>query len=150
MSAAPTREEIAAVDQVCALFPHVFDNRDLDRFPLVFTEDAVIRLTMGTGREVRGLDAIREFAVAIGPDRVDHHTLDSVVTRAPDDPPDVLRVRSRYLAVLADGGVTNGDYLDEFHRTWAGWRIALRISVPRFPRGPVVPVPDEVLARWLP
>ncbi|MEU5692340.1 nuclear transport factor 2 family protein [Actinosynnema sp. NPDC020468] len=141
---------MGAVDQVRALFPHVFDNRDVDRFGLVFTEDAVIELTMGGGREVRGLAAIREFALAIGPDRVDHHTLDSVVFRAPGDPAEVLRVRSRYLAVLVDGSVTNGDYLDEFRDTPAGWRIARRVSVPRFPLGPKVALPAREWDRWLP
>ncbi|WP_345016301.1 nuclear transport factor 2 family protein [Saccharothrix violaceirubra] len=138
---------MAQVDQVRALFPHVFDNQDTDRFHLVFTEDAVIELTMGSGKRVEGIAAIQEFAKAIGPGRVDHHTLDSVVTRAQDDP-DTLRVISRYLAITADGTVHNGDYLDEFRKTEQGWRMARRISVPRFPTGPGVPHEDR--SHWLP
>jgi hypothetical protein len=137
--------ELAGIRQTLAAFAHVFDNRELDLFDLVFTEDAVIELTRGAGSAKRGLEAIRAFAASLPEGGLDHHTLDTVVFVGEDGP---VRARSRYLALLSDQSVHNGDYLDEFARTPAGWRIARRISVPRIPRGEQVPLSEEDRRAW--
>jgi uncharacterized protein (TIGR02246 family) len=122
----------AEIRQLLARFPHAFDNADADALGEVFTADAVIVLA-GNGREFHGLTAIREFSAALGPHSPDHQTLDTVLTPDPGDPEGTVFAQSRYLAILPDGSVHNGDYLDRLARTPQGWRIAHRRSVPRYP-----------------
>ncbi|ROO84792.1 SnoaL-like protein [Actinocorallia herbida] len=139
------RQEIAGV---LALFAHAFDNGEVADLGLVFTKDAVIELRR-TGREVAGLDAIAEFSTALAEgDAPDHHTLDTVLVA---ETPGRVRARSRYLAVLPDGAVHNGDFLDVLVLTDDGWRIARRVSVPRYPLGePLVPLPEGYVDPWRP
>ncbi|WP_155354280.1 nuclear transport factor 2 family protein [Acrocarpospora macrocephala] len=124
-------EDVGNIRQTLALFAHVFDNKEVADLGLVFTEDAVIELTRGAGRTIEGLAAIGELAVGLGADAPDHHTLDTHVSVDADG---TVRARSRYLAILPDGSVHNGDYLDVLERTPGGWRIGRRVSVPRYPR----------------
>lgn len=124
-------EDVSDIRALLALFSHVFDNRETGDLHRVFTEDAVIELRRGAGRLVEGLPAIAEFSVVLGPDGPDHQTLDSHIFVDDDG---TVRARSRYLAILLDGSVHNGDYLDELARTPEGWRISRRVSVPRYPR----------------
>ncbi|MFJ3778135.1 nuclear transport factor 2 family protein [Streptomyces sp. NPDC090075] len=127
-----TPTDLEELRRLLAHFAHVFDNGDTEALEEVFTEDAVIVLA-GPGREIQGLAAIREFNTALGDRSPDHHTLDTVFSVEPADPEGTVRARSRYLAVLPDGNVHNGDYLDILVRTPKGWRIAHRRSVPRYP-----------------
>ncbi|HEV2634431.1 MAG TPA: nuclear transport factor 2 family protein [Actinocrinis sp.] len=149
MSDRPDPADLAEIHQVLALFPHVFDTKDEHGLGLVFSADAEIELTRGAGSVKRGLAEIRAFAQAIADDSLDHHTLNTVVFV---DDAGVVRARSRYLAILADQSVHNGDYYDTLVHTPDGWRIRQRISVPRFPQGgQVPPSPDAVDAwhRWI-
>ncbi|MER5646392.1 nuclear transport factor 2 family protein [Streptosporangium sp. NPDC002524] len=123
-------EDVSGIRGTLALFSHVFDNAEVADLGRVFTGDAVIELRRGAGRVVRGLPAIGEFALSLRPHGPDHQTLDSHIFV---DGEGVVRARSRYLAVLPDGSVHNGDYLDVLQRTPEGWRIELRVSVPRYP-----------------
>ncbi|MDX6741092.1 nuclear transport factor 2 family protein [Actinocorallia sp. A-T 12471] len=136
------------ITQVLALFTHAFDNAETADLDLVFTKDAVIELRR-TGREVVGLDAIAEFSVALSEGHApDHQTLDTVLIA---ETPGRVRARSRYLAVLPDGAVHNGDFLDLLLLTGEGWRIARRVAVPRYPLGePIVPLPEGYEAPWRP
>ncbi|WP_157252970.1 nuclear transport factor 2 family protein [Nonomuraea typhae] len=125
-----SRDDISDIRGTLAMFSHAFDNKDLEALSRVFAEDGVLELTKGAGRVIGGLRAIGEFAIALGADAPDHHTLDTHVYVAEG----VVRARSRYLAILPDGSVHNGDYLDELRQTPDGWRIGRRVSIPRFPR----------------
>ncbi|MEE1822021.1 nuclear transport factor 2 family protein [Streptomyces sp. BE20] len=116
--------------QLLARFSHAFDNADAEALAGVFAEDGVIELAR-TGAVFTGLEKIRVFARDLGQDHPDHQTLDSVLTVDEDG---TVRGRSRYLAILPDGSVHNGDYFDVYTRTADGWRIAHRRSVPRYPR----------------
>ncbi|MFF2213288.1 nuclear transport factor 2 family protein [Streptomyces antibioticus] len=127
-----TPADFEELRQLLARFAHVFDNGDTAALEEVFTDDGVIVLA-GPGREFHGLEAIREFNTALGDRSPDHHTLDTVFDIDPEDPYGTVRARSRYLAVLPDGSVHNGDYVDVLVRTPKGWRIAHRRSVPRHP-----------------
>ncbi|MFC6084173.1 nuclear transport factor 2 family protein [Sphaerisporangium aureirubrum] len=124
-------EDVSDIRATLALFSHVFDNREVGDLHRVFTDDAVIEMTRGAGRIVDGLPAIAEFSLALGPEGPDHQTLDSHVFV---DDAGAVRARSRYLAILQDGSVHNGDYLDVLERSPAGWRISRRVSIPRYPR----------------
>ncbi len=143
--AVPDAAELAEIRQTLAAYAHIFDDHDLDRFDLVFTEDVVIEMTRGAGVVTRGLAQIRAFAASLPEGGLDHHTLDTVVFVGEDG---LVRARSRYLALLADQSVHNGEYLDVLVRTPAGWRIARRISVPRIPHGVQVPLSEEDRRAW--
>ena len=144
-SAPLAAEDDLAVRRVLALFSHVFDNGRHDLLHLVFSEDMILENTIGNGFVHKGIeDAIaftRRFAVGT----LDHHTVDSVIWRAGDG---VVRSRSRYLAIIADGAIHNGDYLDELANTTQGWRIRHRITIPRIPKFDSRAVDDAVLAKW--
>ncbi|MCD0449833.1 nuclear transport factor 2 family protein [Actinocorallia sp. API 0066] len=135
------------ITQVLALFTHAFDNADVVDLPLVFTPDAVIELRR-TGRSVVGIQAIAAFAQSLRGHAPDHHTLDTVLL---PDGPGRVRARSRYIALLPDGAVHNGDFLDVLVLTARGWRIEHRTAVPRYPLGePLVPLPEGYITPWLP
>lgn len=146
----PTRPLTAAdqaeIRQVLALFAHVYDNLAEDALDAFFTNDVVVEIGAGAGRTVRGIDEARAFRHELGPDSPDHQTVDIVLLTDPDG---TVRARSRYLAILADGTVTNGDYLDVLTRTPRGWRISHRRTVPRYPRqAAVASPPSEVAGPW--
>ena len=130
MTAELTPRDREEIRQLLALFAHVFDNGERDALDQVFSKDGTIELVRAESRFFHGLDAIREFNRSLGAQSPDHHTLDTVLTVDADG---TVRGRSRYLAILADGSVHNGDYLDVLERTGQGWRIKLRRSVPRYP-----------------
>ncbi|QMU77010.1 nuclear transport factor 2 family protein [Streptacidiphilus sp. PB12-B1b] len=130
MTAELTVQDREEIRQLLAHFAHVFDNGRRDALDQVFTEDGSIELVREQSRFFHGLDAIREFNERLGERSPDHHTLDTVLTVDPDG---TVRGHSRYLAMLADGSVHNGDYLDVLVRTPQGWRIRQRRSVPRYP-----------------
>ncbi|MEV4615457.1 nuclear transport factor 2 family protein [Kitasatospora sp. NPDC049258] len=129
MPARPTPSDAEQLRQLLARFSHAFDNADADALGEVFAADGTIELAR-TGAVFNGLAEIRRFSQELGPQSPDHQTLDSVLTLEADG---TVRGRSRYLAILADGSVHNGDYFDAFVRTPDGWRIAHRRSVPRYP-----------------
>ncbi|MFE0465203.1 nuclear transport factor 2 family protein, partial [Kitasatospora sp. NPDC058965] len=124
-----TLDDTEQLRQLLARFSHAFDNADPDALGTVFAPDAVIELARN-GAVFTGLAEIRAFSADLGPSSPDHQTLDWVPGVDPDG---TVRGRSRYLAILPDGSVHNGDYHDVYRRTPAGWRIAHRRSVPRYP-----------------
>ncbi|WP_371481797.1 nuclear transport factor 2 family protein [Kitasatospora sp. NBC_00315] len=124
-----TLHQISDIRRLFALFAHVFDNGEVDALDQVFAEDGVIELAR-TGTVFQGLAAIRAFNLSLGEHSPDHHTLDTVLSVDEDG---TVRGRSRYLAILPDGSVHNGDYFDVLVHTARGWRIAHRRSVPRYP-----------------
>ncbi|MER5867398.1 nuclear transport factor 2 family protein [Kitasatospora sp. NPDC002040] len=115
--------------QLLARFSHAFDNADAEALGTVFAADGVIELAR-TGAVFKGLEAIRAFSSDLGPESPDHQTVDTAFQLDQDG---VVRGRSRYLVLLADGKVHNGEYLDVYVKTPDGWRIASRRSVPRYP-----------------
>lgn len=129
MATALSLDDTEQIRRLLALFSHAFDNADADALGQVFADHATIELAR-TGALFEGLPAIVQFSQGLGPQSPDHHTLDTVLSTAPDG---TVSARSRYLAILPDGSVHNGDYFDILIRTPDGWRIAERRSVPRYP-----------------
>ncbi|MFD0274582.1 nuclear transport factor 2 family protein [Kitasatospora sp. NPDC127111] len=129
MTTGPNPADAEQLRQLLARFSHAFDNADAEALGEVFAVDGSIELAR-TGARFKGLEEIRAFSRDLGDESPDHQTVDSVFTVDPDG---TVRGRSRYLAVLADGSVHNGDYFDTYTRTPDGWRIAHRRSVPRYP-----------------
>lgn len=147
MSGPLSAADLAEIHQVLGLYPHAFDNKDDEALALVFASDAVVEITRGPGSVWRGLSGIRQLAHKIADASMDHHTVNTYVFV---DEAGTVRARSRYIVILADRTVHNGDYLDELVETPDGWRISRRISVPRFPIEDRVDLPRETLDAWCP
>jgi SnoaL-like domain len=139
--------DLAEIRQTLSLFSHVFDNGDADALDLVFTQDVVVRNTIGRGYELVGIEAAREFTRRFTVGTVDHQTLDTVVLV---DDEGTVRTRSRYLGLLADGSIHGGDYYDVLVRTDAGWRISYRLSSSRIPKLERIEVEPGLLDPWTP
>lgn len=107
----------------------LMDSGSFDRLDELFTEDFVYDVeAFGRGRLV-GVDAFVEASRALGDDNpLGHHVTNPLVIGNRDGE---AIVRSRGIAILANG--TSGTVTDEdvVRRTDAGWRIARRTVVPR-------------------
>ncbi|MFI6581781.1 nuclear transport factor 2 family protein [Embleya sp. NPDC050493] len=149
MTAGPTlrAEDVAEIHDTLALFAHVFDNDDIAELGRVFTEDAVIENTIGSGYTIDGLASARQFTGRRSPDTPDHQTLDTVLLV---DASGTVRARSRYIATLIDGEVHGGDYYDILEHTARGWRIRYRVSVPRHPILDRIDLPAQFADAWRP
>ncbi|GAA2064184.1 hypothetical protein GCM10009839_89510 [Catenulispora yoronensis] len=139
--------DLADIHRSLALFAHIFDNRLEEELDLVFTEDVTVGNSLGAGYEVTGFDQARAFLRRMTADTADHNTLNPVVLVHEDG---TVRVRSRYIAVLPDGSIHNGEYFDVLRFTPKGWRISYRMSAPRFPRVECVQLSESFLDHWRP
>jgi hypothetical protein len=117
------------IHEIIALHGHLADDRRADELDRLLTEDAVYDLEdYGMGRVV-GLPALRElFEQAPGEQPVGHLVTNVLVTEQPDGS---AQVRSKALAVMADGQADTAVYEDRVVRTADGWRIAHRKVVRR-------------------
>jgi SnoaL-like domain len=123
-----TTDDRLAIHELVGLHGHLSDDRTPQLLDRLLTEDAVYDLEhygMGT---VSGLPALRAlFEQAPGEQPVGHHVTNVLVTEQADG---TARVRSKGLAVMADGTTGSAVYEDRVVRTPAGWRIAHRTVVP--------------------
>ncbi|HTX07882.1 MAG TPA: nuclear transport factor 2 family protein [Solirubrobacteraceae bacterium] len=113
--------DVIAIQQLYALYGHVFDDGQLDRLGELFTDDVVFDATADGVPLMHGIGAI--VAAAQGYDRhpLAHH-LTNVLLTAIDR--DTATVRAKVLQTF-DGGVAfSGVYDDTLTRTAGGWRIS--------------------------
>lgn len=123
--------DIVEIYQLIGMYGHAVDHEDQSLFPLVFTEDAVID-ARPCGQEVyAGRDVISAwFALGKPPHPPAHHVTNTVVREENGE----VRVRSKWFFVRArDGSMVTGEYDDTVVRTKDGWRIKLRVMIPKFP-----------------
>lgn len=122
-------EDRIAIEEVVALHGHLFDEGELDRLGELFTDDVVYDTSAFGGGQLVGIPALRDAALALG-DRnpVAHHITNVVVTEVREGE---VRVRSKGLAVMADGKAGSVSYDDTIVRVAAGWRIKRRAMHPR-------------------
>lgn len=118
-----------AVHELIALHGHLADDRRPGELARLLTADAVYDLEdFGMG-VVAGLPALRRlFEEAPGEQPVGHHVTNVIVTGDADGS---ARVRSKGLAVMADGRAATVVYRDRVVRTPEGWRIAHRKVIAR-------------------
>ncbi|AEH09988.1 MULTISPECIES: nuclear transport factor 2 family protein [Protofrankia] len=148
MSRKLSAADVAEIHQTIALIAHVYDSRELDALPLIFTDDVEIELGYGEGVHLRGIDAARELFDQRQPDGADHQTVNTLILTDADG---TVRTHSRYIALRSDGTTTNGDYLSVVVHTERGWRIAYFRSVLRYPLEPEAgPRPTAVTDEWRP
>ena len=123
-----TAEDRITIHELISLHGHLADDRTPARLGELLTEDAAYDLEafgMGT---VTGLPALMAlFEQAPGEQPVGHHVTNVVVSEQPDG---TARVRSKGLAVMADGAAGTATYEDHVVRTPVGWRIAHRTVRP--------------------
>ncbi|WP_261556410.1 nuclear transport factor 2 family protein [Frankia tisae] len=141
------RDDALAIQEILALFAHVFDNNDVAGLGLVFTSDVRVDIGLGPSRTYRGLAEFADYVRSRSAAEPDHHTVNTSLLPQEDGS---VRARSRYLGVNLEGRLTSGEFLDVLVCTPRGWRISYRRSVPRTPRpaGTGVPV-SQVLEPWL-
>ena len=124
-----TAQDRLAVHELVSLHGHLADDRQGDELDQLLTEDAVYDLAdYGMGLVV-GLPALRRlFEQAPGEQPLGHHVTNVVVTENADGS---AQVRSKGLAVMADGTAGTAVYDDHAVRTPGGWRIARRKLIRR-------------------
>ena len=123
-----TTEDRIAVEELISLHGHIVDQGAWNRLHEVFEPGAILDLTAFGGEALRGLDAIRDAAVALGERNPVAHHVTNLVVRA--DGANVVAL-SKGFGVRADGSVGSVTYEDRIVGTPAGWRIAQRIITPR-------------------
>jgi SnoaL-like domain len=123
-------EDRLAIQELVALHGHVVDDRRPEDLHLLFTADAVYDVRDYGLDRVTGLPALQRLcAERPGEQPIGHHVTNVVVTELPDGR---VGVRSKGLAVMADGRAGTVVYDDVVIGTDAGWRIAYRtIRKPR-------------------
>jgi SnoaL-like domain len=90
----------------------------------LFAPDVIYDLEAFGGSRLRGIEAIRDAALALGPkDPVGHHVTNIVVT---ETGPDEAEVHSKGLGIGIDRSVGSVTYHDVVRRRNAGWRITWR------------------------
>jgi ketosteroid isomerase-like protein len=124
-----TTQDRLAVHEMVSLHGHLADDRRAAELDQLLTEDAVYDLQDYGMGQVVGLPALRRlFEQAPGEQPLGHHVTNVVVTENADGS---AQVRSKGLAVMADGTAGTVVYDDRAVRTPAGWRIAHRRVVRR-------------------
>jgi hypothetical protein len=117
-----------SIHELISLHGHLADDRQHERLRLLFTDDAAYDVSAYGLGIVQGLDALTElFAQRPGDQPVGHHVTNVVVGLGDGDK---ASVRSKGLAVMADGTAGTVTYDDVVVRTGAGWRISQRTVIP--------------------
>ncbi|WP_405879563.1 nuclear transport factor 2 family protein [Streptomyces sp. NBC_01136] len=117
-------EDRLAITELISLHGHLFDDGRLDDLAELFTEDVVYDVSAFGQGELSGIGAIRNAALALGAaNAVAHHVTNIVITDLGDGR---AQVRSKGLAVMADGTCGSVSYDDIVVRRDGGWRISRR------------------------
>jgi hypothetical protein len=121
-------EDRLSIHELIALHGHLTDNRQHERLRLLFTDDAAYDVSAYGLGVVQGLDALTElFVQRPGDQPIGHHVTNVMVGLGDDD---TASVRSKGLAVMADGTTGTVTYDDVVVRTETGWRISQRTVIP--------------------
>jgi len=117
-----------SIHELMSLHGHLADDRRDGDLHLLLAEDAAYDISAYGMGIVRGLDALTElFSARPGEQPVGHHVTNVIVSEREDG---TAAVRSKGLAVMADGTAATVIYDDVVVRTDAGWRLSRRTVVP--------------------
>ena len=125
---------------------HLTDAGELDELTGLFTPDVTYDVTDFGFGALRGTQAIRDAALALGDaNPVGHHVTNIVITGMDDGS---ARVRSKGIGIKADGTAGSVTYEDVVTRRPDGWKISHRKVLAR--RAPLGrdSGPRAVLERW--
>jgi hypothetical protein len=117
-------DDILAITQVMAHYPHVIDAKQWDRIDELYTDDGVFDLTGLVGSELRfeGIDAIKGFLTA-SPMPLAHVSTDHYVFEVDG----VVQSRGKWFFPGDDGTITGGVYRDTWEKIDRGWRMKERL-----------------------
>jgi hypothetical protein len=122
-------EDRLAIYELMALHGHLMDDGAFDRLDELFTDDFVYDLAPLGYAELRGTEALIRSALALGDaNPLAHHVTNALIVAG--DATDAT-VRSKGIAIRADGSSGTVVYEDLVRKTPAGWRIARRSVIPR-------------------
>lgn len=114
------------------------DSRNWEGLARIFTDDAVFDLTDLKAPRLEGLQAIQKFMAEDAEHPLTHLMANVYV----DELPEGVKLHSRIIAKLADGGFMSGDYRDWVVKTADGWRVQDRtfrlLRRPKTPGGPTL------------
>lgn len=114
----------SAIHELIALHGHIADDRRPEDLALLLTADAVYDLSAYGLGTVQGLPAIRQLhEQRPGTQPVGHHVSNIIIDDRADG---TVAVRSKGLAVMADGTTGTCTYDDIVAHTATGWRITRR------------------------
>jgi 3-phenylpropionate/cinnamic acid dioxygenase small subunit len=117
-------EDRFAIQELLALHGHVMDEGLFDRLDQLFAPDVRYDLEDFGAGVLRGVDAIRDAALALGDGNpVAHHVTNVLISTDADG---TVRVRSKGIGIQADGSAGSVVYDDIVVRLEGGWRIASR------------------------
>ncbi|MEO3756260.1 nuclear transport factor 2 family protein [Streptomyces sp. B6B3] len=127
-------EDRTAITELVYLHGHLIDGGELNRLDELFTPDVVYDVTDLGQEPLRGIDELRQAALALGDlNPVGHHVTNLVLTEVGADR---VRARSKGIGINADGTCGSVTYDDDIVRTRDGWRIAYRrVAARRTPLG---------------
>jgi ketosteroid isomerase-like protein len=118
-----TTADRMAIHELLSLHGHLMDAGDLDQLDRLFTADVVYDLQPLGARELSGIAAIRDSAIALGDNNPVAHHVTNIVVNGDDEP---VTAQSKGIGVRKDGSVGSVVYDDELRLTTDGWRIARR------------------------
>jgi hypothetical protein len=140
-----TADDRGAIAELIALHGHLFDEGELDRLGELFTGDVIYDVRDFGQEPLRGIDAIRVAALALGgANPVAHHVTNIVITEVDDDS---AVARSKGLGVMEGGKLRSVTYVDTVRRGARGWRISNRKVLAR--RAPLGGRGDPRNSGWL-
>jgi hypothetical protein len=119
-----TFDDYFEIQQVCARFAFVVDERAWERLAEIFTDEAELDRAAYGLPPLRGHAAIAESLERLP--RIVHLGANLEVTSAEEDR---VETRSRFIGVGPSGTMT-GEYRDVWRKTPDGWRIACRAALP--------------------
>jgi hypothetical protein len=122
-------DERLAIYQLIALHGHLMDMGEFERLDELFAADVVYDLEDFGFGVLHGIDAIREAALELGERNPVAHHVTNVIVGEPGARG--IPVRSKGLAVNADGSCGSVVYDDVVERAERGWRITYRKVIPR-------------------
>jgi hypothetical protein len=129
-----TTEDRSAIADLIHRFGHLVDAGELDRLEELFTTDVTYDLADFGQGALRGTEAVRVAALALGDaNPVGHHITNLVLTEQADGQ---VRAQSKGIGIMADGTSGSVVYDDVIVSDGASWRIShRRIAIRRAPLG---------------
>ena len=128
-------EDREAITRLINRHGYLIDTGRLDGLHEIFTADVVYDVSDFGGGEISGLEAMREWVLALG-DRnpVAHHVTNIVLDEITDG---VVHGLSKGIGIAGDGTARSVTFDDHLERSEAGWRITRRAVKAR--RSPLRP-----------
>jgi hypothetical protein len=122
-------EDRLVISELIAMHGHLCDSGELERLDELFTGDVIYDVTDFGLEPLKGVQAIRAAALALGDaNPVGHHVTNVIIAEGSDGQ---VQARSKGIGINADGTSGSVTYEDVLVLTEQGWRISYRKVVAR-------------------